>query len=45
MLDSDAPPLRLLLGAMAADTAPAIYRSRLDEWKQWDSLARSADFA
>jgi NAD(P)-dependent dehydrogenase (short-subunit alcohol dehydrogenase family) len=45
VLDAAQPPLRLLLGAMAADAAPAVYQDRLAEWRAWDSLARSADFA
>ena len=44
VLDSDTPPLRLLLGAMAADIGPAVYRTRLEEWAAWDSVARGADF-
>jgi NAD(P)-dependent dehydrogenase (short-subunit alcohol dehydrogenase family) len=44
VLDSDKPPLRLLLGRGAADLAPRVYRERIDEWAQWDALARTADF-
>jgi len=44
VLDSPAPPRRLLLGAMAADLAPQVYRDRLAEWARWDDLARGADF-
>jgi NAD(P)-dependent dehydrogenase (short-subunit alcohol dehydrogenase family) len=44
VLQSDEPPLRLLLGAYAADHAPKVYRTRLAEWERWDALARSADF-
>lgn len=44
VLDSDAPPRRLLLGAAAADLGPATYRRRLADWAAWDELARSADF-
>lgn len=44
VLASDQPPLRLLLGAMAADTAPQVYRARLKEFSVWDGIARSADF-
>ena len=44
VLDSDAPPRRLLLGAAAADLGPATYRQRLDDWAAWDELARGADF-
>jgi len=44
VLDSDTPPRRLLLGKMAADTAPATYRQRLEEWAAWETVARGADF-
>jgi NAD(P)-dependent dehydrogenase (short-subunit alcohol dehydrogenase family) len=44
VLNSNAPPRRLLLGALAADTAPATYRQRLTEWAAWDTTARGADF-
>jgi NAD(P)-dependent dehydrogenase (short-subunit alcohol dehydrogenase family) len=44
VLESDDPPLRLLLGGNAADLAPRTYQRRLDEWARWDDLARSADF-
>ncbi len=44
VLASDRPPLRLLLGAMAADIAPARYAERLAEWSTWDEAARGADF-
>ena len=44
VLNSEKPPLRLLLGAFAADHAPAVYASRLAEWSAWDAVARSADF-
>jgi len=44
VLDSDTPPRRLLLGKVAADTAPATYRQRLEEWAAWESVARGADF-
>lgn len=42
--DSDSPPRRLLLGAFAAETAPATYQQRLQEWAAWDAVARGADF-
>jgi hypothetical protein len=45
VLASDQPPLRLLLGAMAADAAPQVYRARLKEFSAWDGIARSADSA
>lgn len=44
VLQSESPPRRLLLGALAADVAPATYRARLQEWAAWDDVARGADF-
>jgi NAD(P)-dependent dehydrogenase (short-subunit alcohol dehydrogenase family) len=44
VLESDDPPLRLLLGGRAADLAPRAYRERLAEAERWDALARGADF-
>jgi NAD(P)-dependent dehydrogenase (short-subunit alcohol dehydrogenase family) len=45
VLNCEHPPLRLLLGRRAADVAPEVYRQRLAEWAEWDSVAREADFA
>ncbi len=44
VLDSEHPPLRLLLGQRAADVAPEVCRHRLAEWAEWDLVARGADF-
>ena len=44
VLASDSPPRRLLLGKLAADVGPATYQQRLQEWADWDAVARSADF-
>ena len=44
VLDSDTPPLRLLLGVFAADAAPVTYQKRLTEWAAWDAVARGTDF-
>jgi NAD(P)-dependent dehydrogenase (short-subunit alcohol dehydrogenase family) len=44
VLNSEHPPLRLLLGQRAADVAPEVYRHRLAEWAEWDLVARGADF-
>ena len=45
VLDSPTPPRRLLLGKMAADVGPAAYQARLQEWAEWDAVARGADFS
>jgi NAD(P)-dependent dehydrogenase (short-subunit alcohol dehydrogenase family) len=44
VLEAEQPPLRLLLGKYAADRGPAVMATRLEEWAEWDSLARGADF-
>ena len=44
VVDSPEPPLRLLLGTMAADLAPRVYQQRLDEWAAWRDTAVGADF-
>ncbi len=44
VLDSAEPPLRLLLGELAADVGPKTYEQRLAEWAAWDAVARAADF-
>jgi NAD(P)-dependent dehydrogenase (short-subunit alcohol dehydrogenase family) len=43
-LESEDPPLRLLLGRKAATIAPERIRERLAEWERWDEVARNADF-
>ena len=42
-LDADDPPFRLLLGAMAFETAVDRYESRLDGFRAIESVARGAD--
>jgi NAD(P)-dependent dehydrogenase (short-subunit alcohol dehydrogenase family) len=44
VLESEEPPLRLLLGAKAAWIAPERIGERLAEWARWDEVARNADF-
>jgi len=44
ILEAENPPLRLLLGKYAADRGPVVMAARLEEWAEWDSLARGADF-
>lgn len=44
IVDAPRPPLRILMGAMACDTAPRLYERRLEEWRLWDELGRSTDY-
>jgi hypothetical protein len=45
LVDSDDPPLRLLLGGMAYDLAFDISRRRMDGWAQWEAVSRAAEEA
>jgi NAD(P)-dependent dehydrogenase (short-subunit alcohol dehydrogenase family) len=40
---SPEPPLRLLLGNMAFDTANGVYAARTQQWAAWEQRTRSAD--
>jgi nucleoside-diphosphate-sugar epimerase len=44
VVDAERPPLRILVGAIAAGVAPGVYERRPATWKEWDELARSTDF-
>ncbi|MER6217053.1 MULTISPECIES: oxidoreductase [unclassified Streptomyces] len=41
---AEEPPLRVLLGAGAAERAPAVLRERLAGWEEWAPLAPTTDF-
>jgi len=43
VVDSENPPLRLLLGNFAADCVKEVYPRRLATWAEWESVSRSAD--
>lgn len=43
VVDSDNPPLRLLLGAFASSYVKELYPKRLAEWAAWEDVARAAD--
>ena len=45
LVDSDDPPLRLLLGNVAYDLAFDVYRQRMDGWSQWEAVSRAAEHA
>ncbi|NED94803.1 SDR family oxidoreductase [Phytoactinopolyspora alkaliphila] len=45
LVDSDDPPLRLLLGSMVYDLAFDISRRRMDTWAQWEDVSRAAEHA
>ncbi|WCN80135.1 SDR family oxidoreductase [Micromonospora sp. LH3U1] len=45
LVDSDDPPLRLLLGSMVYDLAFDISRRRMDTWAGWEQVSRDAEQA
>ncbi|MGW5687394.1 SDR family oxidoreductase [Nonomuraea sp. NPDC003754] len=45
LVDSDEPPLRLLLGSMVYDLAFDISRQRMDTWAGWERVSRAAEHA
>ncbi|MEU1843302.1 SDR family oxidoreductase [Micromonospora sediminicola] len=45
LVDSDDPPLRLLLGSMVYDLAFDISRRRMDTWAGWERVSRAAEQA
>ncbi|MET7671143.1 SDR family oxidoreductase [Micromonospora luteifusca] len=45
LVDSDDPPLRLLLGSMVYDLAFDVSRRRMDTWAAWEQVSRAAEHA
>ncbi|MFF4185391.1 SDR family NAD(P)-dependent oxidoreductase [Streptomyces sp. NPDC001691] len=45
LVDSDEPPLRLLLGSMVYDLAFDIARTRMATWAAWEQVSRAAEHA
>ncbi|WP_328381627.1 SDR family oxidoreductase [Micromonospora zamorensis] len=45
LVDSDDPPLRLLLGSMVYDLAFDVSRRRMDTWSGWEQVSRAAEHA
>jgi NAD(P)-dependent dehydrogenase (short-subunit alcohol dehydrogenase family) len=43
VVDSENPPLRLLLGKFAADWVKEVYPRRLATWAEWERVSRAAD--
>jgi NAD(P)-dependent dehydrogenase (short-subunit alcohol dehydrogenase family) len=43
LVDSDDPPLRLLLGSAAVQIATTLYPQKLATWKAWEDVSRNAD--
>lgn len=45
LVDSEDPPLRLLLGSMVYDLAFDISRRRMETWAGWEQVSRAAEHA
>ncbi|MFD0274377.1 SDR family NAD(P)-dependent oxidoreductase [Kitasatospora sp. NPDC127111] len=45
LVDTDEPPLRLLLGSMVYDLAFDLARKRMDTWAGWEDVSRAAERA
>lgn len=45
LVDSDDPPLRLLMGSMVYDLAFETTRTRMAEWARWEQVSRAAEHA
>ena len=45
LVDSDDPPLRLLLGSMVYDVAQHVTARRLETWAAWEHVSRAAEQA
>jgi NAD(P)-dependent dehydrogenase (short-subunit alcohol dehydrogenase family) len=45
LVDTENPPLRLLLGTAPTQIVPQIYEQRLKVWAEWEDVARAADVA
>ena len=45
LVDSDDPPLRLILGSAVLDAAIAMTRARIDTWERWQDVSRAAEHA
>jgi hypothetical protein len=45
LVDSDDPPLRLLLGSAVFDMALDSARRRIETWAGWEAVSRAAEHA
>lgn len=43
LVDSDNPPLRLILGSMVYDVAIDTFKERIVAWKEWEEVSRAAE--
>ena len=45
LVDSDDPPLRLILGSAVLDAAIAMTKAKIDTWERWEDVSRAAEHA
>ena len=45
LVNSDNPPLRLILGSLIFDSAVENAEKRISKWKEWETISRSAEHA
>ena len=45
LVDSDEPPLRLILGSAVLDAMIAMTKARIDTWERWADVSRAAEHA
>ncbi|EOQ97796.1 putative short chain dehydrogenase [Leptospira wolbachii serovar Codice str. CDC] len=43
LVNLEEPPLRLVLGSKVFDIALQTYNERIQTWKHWETLSRSAE--
>ncbi|CEH28759.1 short-chain dehydrogenase [Aneurinibacillus migulanus] len=43
LVNSDNPPLRLILGSMVYDLAMNTFKERMATWEQWEAVSRAAE--
>ena len=43
LVNSENPPLRLILGSLVYDLAVENAEKRISTWKEWESVSRSAE--
>ncbi|WP_313582445.1 hypothetical protein [Lacrimispora sp.] len=45
LVDSDNPPLRLILGSMVYDLAMDALKKRMNAWEEWETVSRASENA
>lgn len=45
LVDSNNPPLRLILGSMVYDLAMDTLKTRMDDWEEWEAVSRASENA